>query len=408
MLQSGGRGAARGGRRLAGGSLVSLEIALALLLLTGAGLLIQSFRAVVSRDLGFDTNVATAEAALGGPVYAKDSERRYVYWDQLLDEFRAIPGVHAAALSQWIPLSLTGQGFVDVEGRAPARDGAIYRTVSEDFFRTLRMPLIAGRAFSREDGIPTMRVAVINRLMAKRFFPGENPIGRRIRARSQEPGVNGQPAPWLTIIGVVGDIQTYGLESDARAEMYVSFRQTPWRTTSMTALVRGSGAASSLVGEMRRRARRVDSRVAVDVGTLQDRLRATLATRSLAMSMLSAFAVVAVLLAALGIYGVLSFAVAQRTRELAVRTALGARRAQLVGLVLRAGLKVAAVGMAFGIAASTWLARTIESLLVGVRPFDAATYAIAAAVLSVVVVAAILIPSVRATRMDPVIALHAD
>jgi ABC-type antimicrobial peptide transport system permease subunit len=126
------------------------------------------------------------------------------------------------------------------------------------------------------------------------------------------------------------------------------------------------------------------------------------------MSMHSAFAVVAVLLAALGIYGVLSFAVAQRTRELAVRTALGARRAQLVGLVLRAGLKVAAVGMAFGIAASTWLARTIESLLVGVRPFDVATYAVAAVVLSVVVVAAILIPSVRATRMDPVIALHAD
>ncbi len=155
MLQSGGRGATKGGRNLAGASLVSLEIAMALLLLTGAGLLIRSFRSVLSRDIGFDTNVATAEVALGGPIYANDTVRRYVYWDQLLDEFRAIPGVQAAAVSQWIPLGLTGQGFVDVEGREATGTGAVYRTVSEDFFRTLRMPLVAGRTFNGEDGVAT-------------------------------------------------------------------------------------------------------------------------------------------------------------------------------------------------------------------------------------------------------------
>ncbi len=220
--------------------------------------------------------------------------------------------------------------------------------------------------------------------------------------------MNGQPAPWLTIVGVVGDIRTYGLESDARAEMYVYFRQTPWRTTSMTALVRGSGSAASLLAEMRRRARLVDPRVAVDVGTLDDRLSATLATRSLAMSLLSAFAAVAVLLAALGIYGVLSFSVAQRTRELAVRTALGAGRGQLMGLVLRAGLKVAAVGMALGLVAAIWLSRGLESMLVGVTPLDPATYLGAASVLAVGVLAAIVVPALRATRMDPVIALQAE
>ncbi len=408
VLQSGGRGAAAGGRNLAGASLVSLEIALALLLLTSAGLLVRSFRAVLSHDIGFDTNVATAEAALGGPLYETDSLRRYAYWNQLLAELRAIPGVQGAAVSQWIPLGLTGQGFVDVEGRDAGGMGAVYRTVSDDFFQTLRIPLVIGRTFGAEDGATTPRVAVINRVMAQRFFPGENPIGRRIRARSQEPQPHGRPAPWLTIVGVVGDIRTYGLESKARPEMYVDFRQTPRRTTAMTALARGSGSAANLVGEIRRRARLVDPRVAVDVGTLDDRLHATLATRSLAMSLLSAFAAAAALLAALGIYGVLSFAVAQRTRELAVRSALGAPRSQLMTLVLGAGLKVSAVGLAFGIVGAAWLSSTIQSLLVDVTPLDPITYAGATLVLSIVVLAAILVPAVRATRMDPVIALQVE
>ena len=182
--------------------------------------------------------------------------RRYMYWDQLLDEFRAIPGVQAAAVSQWIPLGLTGQGFVDVEGRDATRRRRRVPHGERGFLSNAAHAARRRAARSTgDDGIATTRVVVINRVMATKFFPGENPIGRRVRARSQEPGVNGQPAPWLTIVGVVGDIRTYGLESDARAEMYVYFRQTPWRTTSMTALVRGSGSAAELVGEMRRRAR---------------------------------------------------------------------------------------------------------------------------------------------------------
>jgi predicted permease len=408
LLSSGGRTATKGGRNLAGSSLVSLEIALALLLLTGAGLLVRSFASVLSRDIGFDTNVATAEASLSGPVYSRDSVRRELYWDSLIEAYRTIPGVEAVGLAQWIPLGLTGQGFIEIGGRDTPGAGAVYRSVSAGFFRALRMPLVLGRTFDGSDGPATPRVVVINRTMAEKYWPGENPIGKRVRASSMERGRNGQPAPWLTVIGVVGDVRTYGLESDARPEMYVSFRQTPDWTFTMTALVRGTARASTLLPEMRRRARSIDPRIAVDAGTLGDRLRDTLAARVLTLSLLSWFAAIALLLAALGIYGVLSYAVAQRARELSVRAALGAQRHQLLGLVLRAGLRVVVLGAAAGMIASVGLTRTLESMLVGVTRNDPLTYAGALVLLLAVALAAIVVPARRATRMDPIVALRAE
>ena len=409
MLSSGGRTSAGGAPNLAGASLVSLEIALAVLLLTGAGLLIRSFRAVLGRDIGFDTNVATAEVALSGPLYGQDSVRRAAYWESLIEEFQHIPGVQSVGLSNWIPLGMTGAGFIDVAGKESLGGGAVYRTVSPGFFAALRMPLLVGRLFDQEDGPGTQRVVVINQTMASKYWPGENPIGKQVRAKSMEPGPKGAPAPWLNIIGVVGDVRTYGLESDARPEMYVYYRQTPsWRTYSMTVLVRGSGRASSLLAELKRRSRLVDPRLAVDFGTLDDRLRNTLATRTLTMSLLSGFAGIALILAALGIYGVLSYAVTRRTRELAVRSALGARPGQLLGLMLVAGLRVVGVGMAFGIAAAFWLMQMLDSMLVGVSPIDPVTYISAMAVLLVVSLLAIVIPARRATKLDPMIALQAE
>lgn len=407
-LSSGGRTSARGGRHLAGASLVSMEIALSLLLLTGAGLMIRSFRAVLARQLGFDTNVATVEIGLSGPRYATDTARRYAYWKALIDSYRAIPGVDAAGVSNWIPLGLTGQGFVDIGGRELPGAGAIYRTVSDDFFRALDMPLLHGRTFDRTDDAGTPRVAVINAKMAAKYWPGEDPIGKLVRAASMERAANGQPAPWLTIIGVVGDVRTYGLETEPRPEMYALFRQTPSWTTGMTALVRGSLPAGRLGSELRRRARAIDPLVAVDVGTLDDRLRATLGSRTLILSLLSSFATLALLLAALGIYGVLSFAVAQRTRELAVRSALGASRGALLRLVFGDGIRVVTLGVAFGLAGAFWLTRLLRSLLVDVGPTDPASFAGAVVVLVIATSAAILIPAIRATRLDPIVALHAD
>jgi putative ABC transport system permease protein len=406
MMASGGRTAAKGGRNLAGSSLVSLEIALALVLLTGAGLLIRSFRSVLGRDIGFDTNVASAEVGLSGPTYSTDSLRRYAYWSALIDSYEGIPGVQGAAVTNWIPLGLTAQGFIDVEGNNDTGAGAVYRTVSRDFFLTLRMPRLLGRTFGASDNATSQRVVVINRTMADRYWPGTSPIGKRVKARSMEPGPTG--AAWLTIIGVVGDVRTYGLESDARAEMYVDFEQTPSWTYTMTAIVRGSVPATQLLGEMRRRAHQIDPRTAIDPGTLTDRLRRTLATRVLTMSLLTGFAGIALLLAALGIYGVLSYAVAQRTRELAVRAALGARRGQLLGLVFGEGLRVLSIGMAFGIAGAFGLTRLLDAMLVGVHAIDPVSYVASVAVLFVVAVVAIMGPALRATRLDPMIALQAE
>ncbi|MGH2900448.1 MAG: ABC transporter permease, partial [Solirubrobacteraceae bacterium] len=258
LIASGGRTAARGGRNLAGASLVSLEIALALLLLTGAGLLIRSFRSVLGRDIGFETSVATVEATLTGARYDRDTVRRYVYWDALVDALRKVPGVDAVGLSQWIPLGMTGSGFIDVAGRDVPGAGAVYRVANQDFFRALRVPVLLGRIFGPEDGAGTPRVVVVNRAMAAKFWPGESVLGKQVRARSMEIRPNGDAADWLTVIGVVGDVRTFGLETDARPEMYVYFRQAPSWTTSMTALVHASTPAAALAGELRRAAHSVD------------------------------------------------------------------------------------------------------------------------------------------------------
>jgi len=284
----------------------------------------------------------------------------------------------------------------------------VYRSVSEGFFRALRIPLVVGRTFDAQDGLSTPRVVVINRAMAAKYWPGDNPIGKLVRARSMEPGPRGAPAAWLTVVGIVGDVRTYGLESEPRPEMYVYYRQTPSWTMTMTAVVRGTLPASRLLAEMRRPAQRIDPRVAADVGTLDERLRGTLATRVLTMSLLSGFAGIALVLAALGIYGVLSYSVTQRTRELAVRAALGARRVQLLRLVLAAGLRVVGLGMILGLIAAFWLTRALNSMLVEVSAVDPIAFVAAVATLFLVSVAAILVPSLRATRLDPNIALQAE
>jgi predicted permease len=404
MMASGGRGSSRG-HNTAGASLASLEIALAMLLLTGAGLLVQSFRAVLGRDIGFDTNVAVAEIALAGAEY-RDSTARLAYWERLLDAYREIPGVDAVAVTQWVPLGRTGSGFIEVEGREQPGDGAVYRTVSRDFFKTLGMPLIAGRTFDEGDRSTSGRVTVINRAMAARYWPRANPIGKRVKARSMEGAL--KPADWLTIVGVVGDVRTYGLEEDARPEMYAYYEQTPSWTAGMNAVVRGKVPAAQLIPEMRRRAREIDARVPIDASTLEQKLGSTLSTRVLTMTLLTGFAGMALLLAALGIYGVLSYAVAQRRRELSVRAALGAQRSELLALVLVEGMRVVVIGMAFGLVGALWMTRYLETMLVDVSRFNAPVYVVAGGVLVVAALGAIIAPAWRAARSDPIVALQSE
>jgi putative ABC transport system permease protein len=407
VLASGSRTSVSGGRGLAGAWLVGAEIALALVLLTGAGLLVRSFRSLLGRGVGIDTNVATVNVPLGGPRYATDSVRRAEYLTSLVDTYRAMPGVRAVGLTSFVPLGLTGQGFVDIEGQSLGSEDAVYRVVNGGFFAAMGLHLFIGRVFGPQDGAATSRVVVINRKMASMYWPGQNPIGRRVRARSMERKAQG-PADWLTIIGVVSDLRTYGLESDLRPEMYTLYTQVPSWTHAMTALVRGIGSSRRLLPELRRRARAIDPHVGIDTGTIDELLSATLAPRVLTMSLLTTFAVVAVLLAAFGIYGVLSYSVAQRTRELAVRAALGADRRRLLMLVATSGFRVVLAGGLAGLIAAFWLTRSLTTMLVDVTPTDPLTVALAALTLFVVASFAIAIPALRATRLNPMIALQGD
>jgi putative ABC transport system permease protein len=403
-MQDGGRTAVPGGRTAS--AFVVLEFAVALLLLVGAGLLIRSFRTLLNRDLGFDRHVATAELVLSGPRYA-DSAQRLVTWDALMASYHAIPSVDAVGLANWIPLGMAGASFIDVQGREGTNDGAGYRVISEDYFKAMGIPVHAGRVFGPEDGPATPRVAVINQAMARAYWPGQDPIGKQVRARSMEFRPDGD-APWLTVIGVVGDVLQWGPESQPRAEMYTFFRQLPRWTSAMTAVVRTSQPARQLLPLLRSRTRTVDPLLAADVGTLDDRLAAQLAPRQLTMSLLTAFAGIALLLAALGIYGVVSFSVAQRTRELAVRAALGAERRELLMLVLRAGMGSAATGIAVGLVGAVVLSRVLAAMLVDLSPLDPLTYLGAVVMLGAVALLAIAVPAVRATRLDPMAVLKRE
>lgn len=406
LMASGGRTMA-GGRNLPGTLLASAEIALALLLLTGAALLIRSFQTLLGRNLGFDTHVATAQMVVSGARYRGDPARRTAYWDEIARAYRAIPGVTAVGISNWVPLAAGGATFIELAGRDGANAGAGYRVVGEDYFRAMQIPLVAGRAFGAEDGPSTQRVVVINRRMAETYWRGRNPIGQLVKATSME-SAGGATAPWLTIVGIVGDIRHWGLEGEIGPEMYVLFRQVPSFTTSMTVVVRSSAAGSRIRQEMRIRARSVDPLIAADVGTLDTKLDALLAPRRLTMSLLTGFALLALLLAALGVYGVISYAVAQRSRELAVRAALGAQRAQLLMLVMRDAARFVGLGMAAGLMCMAWLSRTMSAMLIDVSPLDPASYAMAVLLLALVAAVAVLVPARRATRLDPMIALQAE
>lgn len=403
---SGGR-TVRGGRRLVGGSVVVGEVAVAILLITGAGLLVRSLRALVDRGLGLDTNVATAEAALSTPLYAADSSRRLVYWNSLLEQYRSIPGVRAVALANPIPLGLTGQGFIDIAGRDVPGAGAVYRAVSADFFGALDIPLLAGRDFNASDGPDTPPVVIINRAMARKYWPGASPIGERVRATSME-GSRATPAPWRTIVGVVGDIRAYGLQSDELPEMYSFYQQAPGRTSTMTALVRGQGWATALFKEMRRRARVVDRQIPVDVSTIDQLLQGTLGWRTLTMSLLTALAGISLSLAALGIFDLLSFAVAQRARELAVRAALGAQPRDIVRIIAGAGARVVFAGVVIGGAAALALTRVLNSMLFAVTSRDPVNLAVAAGILACAAALAALLPAYRASRVDPAKVLQSE
>ncbi|MEQ9400276.1 MAG: ADOP family duplicated permease [Longimicrobiales bacterium] len=406
---SGARGDVRGGRGLPGAVMVGTEVALAVALLVAGGLLFRSLQAVVSTDLGFDAErVMAADMTLAGDRYA-DDEARAAFWSAVGAAAAARPGVETVATANPMPMRDGGRGFIDLPDREGEDIGAGYYVVGERYFDVLDVPLLEGRSFEPSDAAGTERVAVINRSMARRFWPGGDALGRRVRARSMEQWVFGTPtAPWITVVGVVEDTRQYGFESDPDADMFVLDRQVPYYTRSMSLMVEGRVGAELSPDFLRSVVREVDPSVAVQVTTLQAGLEGLTEERRLVLSGLGLFGGASVLLVCLGIYGLMSFAAGERTREMAVRVALGAERGQLVGLMLVGALKVVLAGAAAGLVGAWLFTRLLESFLVDVRPADPTTYALAVVLLTGVALAAALVPSLRAARRDPLEALRAE
>ncbi|MEZ4411776.1 MAG: ABC transporter permease [Gemmatimonadales bacterium] len=401
LLASGGRSSTRGNRGVAGAVLVGGEVAVALLLLIGAGLLIRSFQTLLDRNLGFDRGVVTAEITLTGPRYDSDPAQRLAYWDAALTAMRTLPGVTAAGAGNWIPLGFAGTSFVEVEGLERPGAGAGYRVVTDDYFSAMEIPLLRGRVLTQADASGAQRVGVVNRAMVDRYWPDQDPIGKRVRATSMEFSPDGSPAPWITVVGVVDNVRQWGLEAEPEPEMYTSVRQLPFWSRGMTLVVRSDMPAALLMAAVRSRLLGIDPQIPADIGTLDQRLRSQLAPRLLTLSLLTGFAGVALLLAAIGVYGVLAHAVVQRTRELAVRTALGATPGQLIGLVVRWAATIVLPGALVGLVGAFLLTRVLAAMLVEVGPADPWSFAIGMLTLLAVALAAAIIPAWRAARLDP-------
>jgi putative ABC transport system permease protein len=404
----GAKGTVSGGRRLPGASLVTAEVALALLLLTGGSLLIRSFQALIARDLGFRPEaIVTASIRLSEERY-EDPDQRISFWEELRARAERIPGISDVAFAVWAPASGGGRGFIEFPDRHQGEMvGAGYNVVSDGFLGLLGLRLVSGRGFEPADTAGGPRVVVVNEAMARRYWPGEDLLGKQVKAVSMEIM---EGAPWLTVVGVVSDMRQYGYDSEPEAEMYVLYRQVPSWSGSMTLAVRTVDGmpAGAVIPSLRDELKEVDPDLASDIGILSEDVNELLAERRLVMALLSAFALTALLLTAVGLYGLLSFAVARRTREIGLRVALGARQAGVVRLMAGSASRVVAVGAITGVAAALALTRVMRALLVDMTPHDPLSFLLAALVLLAATAAAILVPVVRAVRVDPMEALRVE
>jgi putative ABC transport system permease protein len=406
VLAEGGRGNAS--RRGVGGHvLVGVEIALALGLATGAGLLIRSFRAALDRQLGYDTtNVVAAEVPLAGGRYRTRSDT-VAFWGQLFDALRSEPGVESVAAANWLPLGLAGTTGLHIGGET--RPGNVgYRVVSEDYFRTMRIPLMAGRTFGPQDDGGSTRVAVISQTAAETYWPGRNAIGEQLRSSMEQMGRGDGYGPPVTVVGIVGDIRQWGHETDSRPEMYTLYRQVPHMAGTMSVVVRGRIAEAQLVRQVASRIRALDPELAAEVEPYGARHARSVSSRRFSTTLLTLFGILALTVASVGVYAVLSYMVAGRTREIAVRTALGAARGRVVRMVLGDALMLVGIGSAAGLLAALAFTRVLESMLFGVKPTDLGAFAGATVVVIVVATAAAALPAWRAARVDPAVALRSD
>jgi putative ABC transport system permease protein len=406
MIESGtGTTAGPGGRRTLSW-LVGAEFTLAAVLIICGGLLMRAYDRVRHVDPGFDPgNVLTFGVSLPRATYSSD-EKALAFWDRLSERLPTLPGVEAAGLVSCAPLGCHWGTFWDIEGRAPLAPGesnpvTLYRPASPPYFRAMGVRLKTGRFFTREDGRNGSRAVIVNETFVKTFWPGvADPVGRRIRAPSEK-------AEWMTVVGMTEDVRHYGLEQPMRPGIYVPLAQQT--ANDLTVVIKTKTNADAFSATARAALRELDPELPLfRVRTMEEALERSLSQRALYSWLLGVFASLALLLALGGAYGVTSYLVSQRTREIGIRLALGARNADITRHVLRGSLTVAGIGIAAGLAASMGAARLLATLLFGVSPHDTAVLSAAIVILLGTAAVANLLPARRAARVDPMKSLRVE
>ena len=408
-LRDGGRTSGAGASRLARRSLVMVEVALAVVLLSGAGVLMRSLMRLRAVDLGFNPeHIQTLQMTLPPRMYSDTTAR--MFFDELLTRVRQLPDVSAAALDGALPISGDDSAWsIMIDGRVlktigespSARPGQI----TSGYFKTMGISLRRGREFTDADGVGAPFVAVINETMANKLWPGVNPIGHTLKMFNDK-------APWVTIVGVAADVRARGIQSDIPPMMYFPYSQAGtsayYQPRSMTLVMRTKGAGDgAVVDAVRGIIRRTGPRVAVSqVATMDDVVGESIASRRFTTGLLAAFAILALVLAAIGIYGVIAYGVSQRRYEIGVRVALGASPVSVIGLVLADAGRTTLVGLVIGLCGAAAMNQLLRSLLVQTSSTDAATLAVVALSIVIVAAAACLVPARRATMVSPTEALR--
>ena len=406
-LREGGRHGAGPRSRRALGALVIAEVALSLVLLAGAGLLIRSFLRLQSVSPGFDASgVLTARVQLPGARY-NDSRRSSTFFTDTVSRIRALPGVQSAAAVSFLPLAGPGIGtsFYRADRPEPAAGEAPtteVRPVTPDFFKTMRVPLLSGRDFSASDTADSPLVAIVGETLARQYLSGEHPIGKRLHVNiGPVGGMN------VEIVGVVGNVKMSSLDTEARPAVFLPHTQLS--IGLMTYVVRTDTAPMSLANSVAASVHEVDPELPVaDVRTLDDVVAATLARPRTVSVLLTAFALMALVLAGVGVYGVMAYSVSQRTQEIGVRMALGATAESVFRLVLGQALRLVVIGVVAGLVVAGLLTRLLETQLYETEPLDPWTFVVTSLVLIAVATFASYVPARRGTRIAPIEALRAE
>ena len=422
-LQSAGRGksASRGSTQFRNLLIVG-QVALTLVLLVGAGLLGRSFQRLLDVNPGFEAESAVVMTVSMPPAQEPAEQRRLAqFYQQLLERLQSLPGMIAVGGTNALPMSGDGANgtFIIEDGASPARDmaglvrqldalrgsgktgDADFRVSSTGYFAAMEIPLVRGRLFQDSDGADAPHAAVISQTMARRFWPNEDPIGRQIQYGNMDGDVR-----LLHVVGVVGDVRDQGLDAEPRPIVYANYFQRPAAAADFSIVAHARGDAAALTDAMRREARALNAEMPTKFQTVKEIVSASLDNRRFSMVMLGVFAGAALLLAVVGLYGVMAYITSQRTQEIGIRMALGAQRVHMLGMIFRQSFTLVLIGVAIGIAASIGLTRLLGTLLYGVRATDIITYVGVVGLLVLATALASYIPARRAMKVDPMVALR--